>query len=58
MEWNLLPSSWIVMAEKAGYLIQVVPVEFCSYDEDLYRAALVESGASNGQIVLDDIPLV
>mmetsp|Transcript_3610 Transcript_3610/g.6062 ORF Transcript_3610/g.6062 Transcript_3610/m.6062 type:complete len:431 (-) Transcript_3610:136-1428(-) len=47
-------AAWIVMVVKAGYRIEVVPIESCSYDEDLY-CALVDSGASNGEIRLDDI---
>lgn len=42
-------SAWIRMLEDKQYRIEIVPVEFVKYDEDLYKA-LVKIGASNGQV--------
>jgi hypothetical protein len=41
--------AWIAMLEDKNYRIEIVPVEFVKYDEDLYRA-LVTIGADNGQV--------
>ena len=55
--WNTLTPrrqqilAWVEMLLAIQYSIEVVPVEFVDYDEDLYDA-LVAAGAHNGQVSL------
>jgi hypothetical protein len=43
---------WTLLLQEINHEIEIVPVEFIEYDEDLYQA-LVKGGCSNGQVSID-----
>lgn len=45
-------ATWITMLRTLQYRIEIVPVEYVEYDEDLYQA-LVDIGANNGTVATD-----